>query len=96
MKPTLNALASLAICSGLYAPLAFSDTVTIPLGKQGDVWNVDSPRTGMSKSQVMDKYGEPLSQSGPIGEPPIYSWEYAKFIVYFESDTVIHSVVISK
>jgi hypothetical protein len=28
-----------------------------------------------------------------VGKPPISRWEYPGFIVYFESDHVIHSVV---
>lgn len=85
--------ASLALCTGLYAPVASSETVTIPLGQQGDHWNIERPRTGISKAQVLNQYGEPTDRTGPVGDPPIYTWHYAQFKVYFESDRVIHTVV---
>lgn len=70
-----------------------AETVAIPLGQQGRAWDVETPRTGLSKEQVTARFGEPRSKSGPVGEPPIYSWDYGQFSVYFESDRVIHSVV---
>lgn len=70
-----------------------ADTVAIPLGQQGKAWNVETPRHGVTKSQVQARFGAPVSQSGPVGEPPIYKWAYDQFTVYFEGDRVIHSVV---
>lgn len=70
-----------------------AETVAIPLGQQGRAWNVETPRTGLSKEQVAQRFGEPRSKSGPVGEPPIYTWDYGQFSVYFESDRVIHAVV---
>ena len=96
MKRTLSIVASISLCAGLYAPAAISETVAIPLGKQGDYWNVQRPKTGVTKAQVMAEYGEPTTRSGPVGEPPIYTWKYAQFIVYFEGEHVIHSVVVAQ
>lgn len=70
-----------------------AETVAIPLGQQGPAWNVETPRTGLTKDQVEAKFGEPVATSGPVGDPPIYTWDYGQFAVYFESDRVIHSVV---
>ncbi|WP_154222014.1 hypothetical protein [Marinicella rhabdoformis] len=57
-------------------------------------------KSGMSlptKSQTMAKvqaqFGEPLSQSAPVGEPPITQWAYADFVVYFEHSHVITTVI---
>lgn len=72
---------------------AWAETVSIPLGQQGNAWNVETPRTGVTKQQVQDRFGEPQRASGPVGDPPIYTWDYGQFSVYFESDRVIHSVV---
>jgi outer membrane protein assembly factor BamE (lipoprotein component of BamABCDE complex) len=69
-----------------------AETVTIPLGQQGKAWNVETPTTGMRKDQVEEKFGTPIEKSGPVGTPPIYTWDYSQFTVYFESDHVIHSV----
>lgn len=70
-----------------------ADTVAIPLGQQGKAWNIETPRHGITKSQVQARFGAPDAQSGPVGEPPIYKWTYDQFSVYFEGDRVIHSVV---
>lgn len=82
---------------GIGVPLAslpsLAETVSIPLGQQGQAWNVETPRTGLTKQQVQDRFGEPLRTSGPVGDPPIYTWDYGRFSVYFEGERVIHSVV---
>lgn len=87
----------LACCIGALVPFigsaAIAETVAIPLGQQGKAWQVESPKTGMRKAQVEEKFGQPLEQSGPVGTPPIYTWDYEQFTVYFEGDHVIHSVV---
>jgi len=70
-----------------------AETLRIPIGQQqvaGE--SVTTPATGSDKSSVKNHYGEPLEQNGPVGEPPIYTWVYRDFVVYFESDRVIHSV----
>ncbi len=85
-------LSALAIAlSGSAA--AFAETVAIPLGQQGKAWNVSTPHHGQTQAEVKATYGEPISQTGPVGEPPISTWEFEQFNVYFESDRVIHSVV---
>lgn len=87
----------LACCLGALIPMfgavSHAETVAIPLGQQGRAWQVESPRTGMRKDQVEAKYGQPQERSGPVGTPPIYTWDYEQFTVYFEGDHVIHSVV---
>lgn len=89
--------ASAIACAGaLMFFLSFSchaETVAIPLGQQGKAWSIETPTTGMRKDQVEEKFGAPTEKSGPVGTPPIYTWDYAQFTVYFESDHVIHSVV---
>lgn len=54
---------------------------------------VDRPHRGMTMDGVLKKYGEPTLRSGPVGEPPISTWDYGKFVVYFEKQYVIHAVV---
>ena len=46
-------------------------------------------------SQVASKFGDPSSKVAAVGTPPISRWEYPGFVVYFERDHVIHSVVSS-
>ncbi len=52
-----------------------------------------TPRRGMLKSEVAASFGEPLSMSGSVGEPPISHWVYELFTVYFEHNHVIHAVI---
>lgn len=55
--------------------------------------NDGRPAAGMSQASVQSRYGSPVSVQAPVGEPPITRWVYADFIVYFEYDKVIHSVL---
>jgi len=51
------------------------------------------PTRGMSKTSVEQQFGQPEQQFDAVGEPPISRWVYADFVVFFEDNTVIHSVV---
>lgn len=70
---------------------ATADEIKLPLGQQGKT-AIAKPAHGVNKQQVEAVYGQPLSKHGPTGEPPIYHWEYPDYTVYFEGDTVLHSV----
>jgi hypothetical protein len=54
-----------------------------------------TPTRGMTMNQVASKFGEPATKVPAVGKPPIARWEYPGFVVYFELDHVIHSVVTS-
>lgn len=70
------------------------DRVMIPVGQQGaDAGAVEKPRRGITKSQVRSRFGEPESTRPAVGDPPISAWEYSGYIVYFEHDHVLHSVI---
>ena len=56
------------------------------------------PSRGMSMAQVEKTYGAPQRKLSPRGgdtkkHPQINRWEYSNFIVYFEHEHVIHSVL---
>ena len=58
----------------------------------------DLPTRGLSMAQVENRYGVPEAKLVPAGgdtprHPVINRWEYPNFIVYFERDRVIDSVV---
>jgi hypothetical protein len=53
---------------------------------------LDTPRRGASMSKVQREFGEPLSMSDSVGNPPITRWIYADRIVYFEHSSVLHVV----
>ena len=73
---------------------AIAEDIKIPIGTQTpELQQIARPTTGATKSQVKSQFGEPQKENPAKGKPPISSWEYAEFTVYFENDHVIHSVV---
>jgi hypothetical protein len=54
---------------------------------------IATPVRGMTMEQVASKFGNPETKLPAVGKPPISRWEYPGFVVYFERDHVIHSVV---
>jgi len=72
-----------------FGSLAGADT----LDMEGTAPQVSvGPASGTTQATVEANYGSPNAKRGPVGDPPISSWEYDGFIVYFEYDRVIHSV----
>lgn len=53
----------------------------------------DTPPRGMTQSRVLARYGKPMSQGKPVGQPPITRWDYPDYRLYFEYDHVLHAVV---
>jgi len=89
----IAALMSLVLCSAL-SGLAAAETVpTANGGIAVKDSGVATPGRGMTMNQVAQQFGAPVSKVPPVGKPPISRWHYPGFIVYFEYDHVIHSVV---
>jgi hypothetical protein len=88
-----------AVASGLAALTALcaaagAETIAVDNGiaiKQSDI---ATPTRGMTMDQVSSKFGAPTARIPAVGKPPISRWEYPGFVVYFEADYVIHSVVV--
>ncbi|MGP4842624.1 hypothetical protein ACTXGQ_00705 [Marinobacter sp. 1Y8] len=73
---------------------AVADEMRIPVMQQGsDKQAIKLPAHGETKAQVQSRYGKPQGIKGPTGEPPITQWFFPDFVVYFESDRVIHAVL---
>ena len=71
-----------------------AETIKVPVGSQTpESQQLARPSTGATKAQVKSQFGEPQKENPAKGKPPISNWEYAEFIVYFENDHVIHSVI---
>jgi len=51
------------------------------------------PTQGMTMAIVEQKFGQPEQKITAVGQPPIGRWIYKDFIVFFENNLVIHSVV---
>lgn len=75
------------------AGLAHADIVAVDNGIAVKAADGIAPTRGMTMSQVASKFGEPATKIPAVGNPPITRWEYPGFVVYFEGDHVIHSVV---
>ncbi len=90
--PGAGRIAALAAVLLLGGACATAETVAV--GDQIEVKPADvaTPGRGMTMDQVIAKFGAPVSKVPPVGRPPISRWEYPGFVVYFESDHVIHSV----
>ncbi|MDQ2075598.1 hypothetical protein [Marinimicrobium sp. ABcell2] len=71
---------------------AHADQVRIPVSQQPGA-NVERPSAGMSKERVEELFGAPAERGRPVGDPPISKWDYGDYVVYFEHNTVLHSVL---
>lgn len=93
-----NLLVAAALASGLAGLTGLCEssgaaTIAVDNGIAVKESDVATPARGMTMNQVATKFGTPVSKIPAVGKPPISRWEYPGFIVYFEADHVIHSVV---
>lgn len=73
---------------------ASAEQVRVPVMSQAANRDaMDLPRTGQTREAVEGRFGSPTGTKGPTGEPPIVQLFYPEFVVYFEGDRVIHTVV---
>jgi hypothetical protein len=85
----------LLLAAVLASGLAGAETIAIDNGIAVKPSDVSTPTRGMTMDQVANKFGAPASKVPAVGTPPISRWEYPGFIVYFEHEHVIHSVVVN-
>lgn len=81
----------IALALALIAPLTGAGTLAIPGHNEFGETQI-MPRRGISMDSVLVEFGEPEQRRGPVGEPPISEWVYGSFRVYFEHQTVLHSI----
>jgi hypothetical protein len=84
---------NLLLAAVLVGGVAGAETIAIDNGIAVKESDVATPARGMTMDQVATKFGTPVTKVPAVGTPPISRWEYPGFVVYFESDHVIHSVV---
>jgi hypothetical protein len=86
------------ICALAYAvganSIVTADTIVVDDQVQVRDSGVDTPKRGITMSQVEAKFGAPTTKHDAVGAPPITRWDYANFAVFFEGDRVIHAVVV--
>lgn len=84
--------AALAICLiSVTSGQLRADTLSVP-ETQKETFSVTLPGRGMTMQQVEERFGEPVEKHDAVGTPPISTWVYDKFTVYFEDRFVIHAV----
>ena len=90
-----NLMAAVALAAGLsvVAGTAAAETVAVDNGIAVKESDVPTPTRGMTMDQVASKFGAPSDKTPAVGKPPISRWQYPGFIVYFEGEHVIHSVI---
>jgi len=91
LKILIKPLLVLSLCFASTGLLA--ETLSIINQPENSTDGVLRPERGMKMQQVKADYGIPLNINPAVGEPPITSWVYEKYTVYFESEYVIHAAV---
>jgi hypothetical protein len=81
------------LAAALLSGFAAAETIAVDNGIAVKESDVATPTRGMTMDQVATKFGAPVTKVPAVGKPPISRWEYPGFVVYFEADHVIHSVV---
>jgi len=69
----------------------YADSLQVP--SESSSVSIEIPPRGMTMSSVEEHFGEPESKNEPIADPPITTWQYSNYTVYFEYKYVIHTVV---
>jgi hypothetical protein len=93
-----NLLPAALLFAGLAAllgpvPPAGAETIAVADGIAVKDSTLETPTRGMTMAEVATRFGMPVTKLAPVGRPPIARWEYPGFVVYFERQYVIHSVV---
>ena len=88
----VSAAAAVVLCGS-----ALADELQVPATKASP-GTAATPASGMSMESVEAKYGAPTKRVPAVGgasaqQPPITRWEYPGFVVFFENNHVIHTVI---
>ena len=81
----------LAFMLTLTIQVATADVLIIDEVRQAD--RMALPKNGQNKATVEAGFGAPTQKSTAVGDPPISSWKYDKYSVYFEYDLVLFTVL---
>lgn len=86
---------AIAICFSFVGVMpAQTEVIKLSVGSQAsEKQQLTRPKNGVNREQVKAQFGEPVNIVEPVGEPPISSWEYPDYFVFFEYDIVIHTVL---
>ena len=82
-------VAMLAALAPAFAPVN-ADELQMPASTSA---TSGTPTRGMSMERVEAAFGAPTNREAAVGQPPITRWEYPAYVVYFENNIVLHTVV---
>ena len=69
----------------------FADVLLIEEVRQSE--RLSLPVNGQDKASVETTFGAPVEKRPAVGDPPISSWKYDTYSVYFEYDRVLFTVL---
>jgi hypothetical protein len=69
----------------------YADVLLIEEVRQAE--RMELPKNGQNKADVESRFGTPLEKRAAVGDPPISSWKYDTYSVYFEYDLVLSTVL---
>lgn len=81
----------LAFMLALTFQVVSADVLIIDEVRQSE--RMSLPKNGQSKADVETKFGTPTQKQAAVGDPPISSWKYNTYSVYFEYDLVLFTVL---
>lgn len=81
--------ATMAALAPAFAPVN-ADELQMPAATSA---TSGTPSRGMTMEKVEATFGAPASREAAVGQPPITRWEYPAYVVYFEHNIVLHTVV---
>lgn len=83
-----------ALIAAIASAPTFAEVIRVPVGQQAtEKQALQTPSRGITKAQVRARFGDPREEFPAVGEPPISSWDYENYRVYFEGDLVLHAVL---
>ena len=88
----MTKLRTLTIVALVFGCIGVAGADNLDMDGTAPVENSARPTRGMTQTSVEAKYGIPSARTSAVGDPPISSWEYKTYIVFFEYDRVIHAV----
>jgi hypothetical protein len=81
---------SALVTATLVSPLVQADELQMPASAESSGGH---PTRGMSMEKVEAAFGTPTTRVPAVGQPAITRWEYPGYVVYFENNIVLHTVV---
>ena len=81
----------LAFMLALAWQTVYADVLLIEEVRQSG--RMELPVNGQDKTSVEAKFGTPIQKQSAVGDPPISSWKYDTYSVYFEHELVLFTVL---